>query len=215
MQAGCDATLPPFISICVVPRSSSHTSPRLLGPLRQFWGVLGAALGIQKRKVIVRIRNSILGMASHNLSNTKTTVLGATPRVIPQMDGKPHKRFSFAPCILGASFSINWGGPRAPEILSKMQIPSDVFRQCGQGKSPSCALPAKLSSQQEDALRGGVAGWRQARQHDENAGVLVIDSDTSNNNTWKDKHRNHSYIPMVFKDSQLNDSKCLRYLLIC
>ena len=55
----------------------------------------GAALGI--RNSILGIRNSILGMASHDLSNTKTTILGATPGAIPGIDGNPHERFSFAP----------------------------------------------------------------------------------------------------------------------
>ena len=46
-------------------------------------------------------------MAFHDLSNTKTIVLGATPRSIPRIDGNPHERFSFAPafseCFLGWS----------------------------------------------------------------------------------------------------------------
>ena len=35
-------------------------------------------------------------MASHVLSNTKTTILGATPGAIPGIGGNPHEGFSFA-----------------------------------------------------------------------------------------------------------------------
>ena len=55
-------------------RSSSEKA--VLGALGEFRGILGAALGI--RNSILGIRNSILGMAFHDLSNTKTTILGAT-----------------------------------------------------------------------------------------------------------------------------------------
>ena len=41
-------------------------------------------------------------MASHDLSNTETTILGATPGAIPGIHGKPDERFSFAPSIVGA-----------------------------------------------------------------------------------------------------------------
>ena len=61
----------------------SRSEKAILGALREFRGILGAALGIQ---------NSILGMASYDLSNTKTTILGATPRAIPGIDGNPHER---------------------------------------------------------------------------------------------------------------------------
>ena len=50
----------------------------ILGALGEFRGILGAALGIQSS--ILGIRNSILGMASHDLSNTKTKILGANSR---------------------------------------------------------------------------------------------------------------------------------------
>ena len=45
------------------------------------------------------MRNLILGMVSHDLSNTKATILGATLGAIPGIDGKPHERFSFAPAF--------------------------------------------------------------------------------------------------------------------
>ena len=51
------------------------------------------------------MRNPILGVASHDLTNTKTTILGATPGAIPGIVGHPHEIFSFAPSILGAFFS--------------------------------------------------------------------------------------------------------------
>ena len=37
-------------------------------------------------------QNSILGMASHDLSNTKATIVGAAPGAIPQMDGNTHEQ---------------------------------------------------------------------------------------------------------------------------
>ena len=49
------------------------------------------------------LRNSILGMASHDLSNTKTTILGATPGAVPGVAGNPHERFSFAPAFFERS----------------------------------------------------------------------------------------------------------------
>ena len=76
-------------------------------------GILGAALGIQNS--ILGIRNSILGMASHDLSNTKTTIHGATPGAIPGIDGNPHETFSFAQAF-SERFFKNWGGPRAPDV---------------------------------------------------------------------------------------------------
>ena len=47
--------------------------------------------------MILGMRNSILGMAFHDLSNTEAVILGATPRAIPGIDGNPDERFSFAP----------------------------------------------------------------------------------------------------------------------
>ena len=73
-------------------------------------GILGAALGIQK--VILGMRNSILGMALHDLSNTNPEILGATLGAIPGIDGNPHERFSCAPTFSERVFK-NWGGPRA------------------------------------------------------------------------------------------------------
>ena len=61
----------------------------ILGALGEFPGILGAALGVQK--IILGMRNPILGMASHDLSNEKTTILGATPGAIPRIDGNPRE----------------------------------------------------------------------------------------------------------------------------
>ena len=82
----------------------------ILGALREFQGSLGATLGIQK--LILGIRNSVLGMASHDLSNTKPTILGATPRAILGIDGDPNQRLSFLPPF-SERFVRNWGGPHA------------------------------------------------------------------------------------------------------
>ena len=90
----------------------SRREKAILGALGEFRGILGATLGI--RNSVLGIRNSILGMASHDLSNTKTTILGATPGAIPGIDGNPHERFSFAPPF-SERFFENWGAPRAPE----------------------------------------------------------------------------------------------------
>ena len=107
---------------------SKKTIPGALG---EFRGILGAALGIQK--VILGIRKSILGMASHDLSNTKTTIFGATPGAIPGIDGDPHekkKNLSFAPAFLERFFK-NWGGPRTPEILyPKVSVPMPADSHC-------------------------------------------------------------------------------------
>ena len=67
------------------------------------------------------MRNSILGMASHDLSNTKTTILGATPGVILRIDGHPHERFSFVP-EFSERFLKNWGGRNAQHKLSGVAI---------------------------------------------------------------------------------------------
>ena len=88
----------------------SRNEKAILGALGAFWGILGATLEI--RNSILGIRNSILGMASHDLSNTKTTILGVTPGEIPGIDGNPYERFSFAPTF-SERFVKNWGGPRS------------------------------------------------------------------------------------------------------
>ena len=83
----------------------SRSEKAILGALGEFRGILGAALGIG---------NSILGMASHDLINTKPAILGATLGAIPGIAANPPERFSFAPAF-SERFFKNWGGPRAPE----------------------------------------------------------------------------------------------------
>ena len=75
--------------------NGSRSEKATLGALGEFRDILRAALGIQNS--ILGMRSSILGMASHDLSNTETTILGATPGAIPGINGNPHERFSFAP----------------------------------------------------------------------------------------------------------------------
>ena len=92
---------------------SSRSEKALLGALGEFRGLIGAALGIQNS--VLGMRTSILGMASHDLSNTKTTILRATPGAIHGIDGNPHGRFSFAQAF-SERFSRNSGlgwSPRA------------------------------------------------------------------------------------------------------
>ena len=55
-------------------------------------------------------------MASHDLINTKPTILGATLGAIPGIAANPPERFSFATAF-SERFFKNWGGPRAQECL--------------------------------------------------------------------------------------------------
>ena len=99
----------------------SRSEKAILGALGAFRGILGATLGI--RNSILGIQNSILGMASHDLSNTKTTILGATPGAIPGVDGNPHEIFSFAPSILGAFFrELGWSPRARIKILTTVEF---------------------------------------------------------------------------------------------
>ena len=85
----------------------TRSEKAILRALGEFWGVLGEALGVQT--IILRMRNPILGTASHGLSNAKTTILGGAPGAIPGIDGNPHERFAFAPAF-SEHFFKNWGG---------------------------------------------------------------------------------------------------------
>ena len=67
--------------------------------------------------MILGMRNSIIGMAFHDLSDTKPVVLGATPGAIPGIDRNPHERFLFAPTF-SEVFIQNWGVARALENSS-------------------------------------------------------------------------------------------------
>ena len=93
----------------------SRGEKAILGALGGFRGILRAALGVQK--VILGMRNSTLGMAFHDLSNTKPVILGATPGAIPGIDGTRRERFSFAPYILGAFFQEELGWSPCTGVL--------------------------------------------------------------------------------------------------
>ena len=99
----------------------SRSEKAILGALGEFRGILGAAPGI--RNSILGIRNSILGMASHDLSNyTKTTILRATPRAIPGIDGGPTRKIFIWPCVLGAFIQKLGLSPRCARLkLGKPQ----------------------------------------------------------------------------------------------
>ena len=104
----------------------SRSEKAILGALGEFRGILGAALRI--RNSILGVQNSILGRASHDLSNTKTTILGATLGAIPGIGGSPHERFSFAPPF-SERFFENWGGPRAQENWPRKMHP-EMCQKC-------------------------------------------------------------------------------------
>ena len=113
---------------------SSRSEKAILGALGGFRGILGAALGIQK--LILGMRNSILGMASHDLSNTRTTILRATPGAILGFDGHPHERIFICACILGAFFQELGRSPCArttlrAQRLKKFKIPPriEIFKR--------------------------------------------------------------------------------------
>ena len=105
-------------------KKPSRSEKAILGALGEFRGILGAALGIQK--LILGMQNSILRMASHDLSNTKTTILGATLGAIPGIDGNPHERLSFDTAF-SEHFFNNWGGPRAPEFFTADRGSKDLL----------------------------------------------------------------------------------------
>ena len=96
------------------PNFRKKRSRSLGAALGEFRGILGAALGIQ----ILGIRDSILGMASHDLSNTKTTILRATPGAIPRIDGNPHGRLSL-PLHSPSVFFQEMGGSHAQESTAE------------------------------------------------------------------------------------------------
>ena len=111
-----------FMFMCLFSPGSRFLKKMLRG---EFRGILGAALGIQT--LILGMRTSILGMASHDLSNTKATILGATPRAIPGIGGNPH---GICPCILGA-FLPKIG------VVPALQIPRVCKRWFPNGGSSS------------------------------------------------------------------------------
>ena len=69
------------------------------------------------------MRNPILGMASRDLCNAKTRILGATPGAVPGIDENPHERFSFSPTVGQAVVGIqNWkrAGRRLVEMGGRL-----------------------------------------------------------------------------------------------
>ena len=97
-------------------KNGSRSEKAILGALGEFRGILGAALGIGNS--ILGIRNPILGMASHDLINTKATILGATLGAIPGIAANPPEGFSFAPAF-SERFFKNWGGSPRPRTRFK------------------------------------------------------------------------------------------------
>ena len=95
----------------------SRSEKAILGALGKFRGILGAALGIQRP--ILGMRNSILGMASHHLSNTRTTILGATPGAILKDCHLPLHSRSF--------FFKNKGGSPKKWRFSSMVLVEAIF----------------------------------------------------------------------------------------
>ena len=69
----------------------SRSEKAILGALGEFRAILGATLGVQK--IMLGMRNPVLGMASRDLCNAKTTVLGATPKRFPELMGTHMKDF--------------------------------------------------------------------------------------------------------------------------
>ena len=75
------------------------------------------------------MRNSIIGMASHDLSNTKTTILGATPGVILGNHGNPHERSSLAPVFSERFFQELGWSPHARQLDAPEILLPDVGEQ--------------------------------------------------------------------------------------
>ena len=106
----------------------------------------------------------ILGMPNSNWTKTKTTILEATPGVIPGIDGNPHERFSFASAFSERSFK-NSGGPCAQEnhyenkSLRHFVVDGDVV--CSQEFSRKGGLMdfvlSKISPGKEDHTDGNYA----------------------------------------------------------
>ena len=72
---------------------------------------------------------SILGMASHDLCNAKTT--------IPGIDGNPHERFHLP--MHSRSVFLNWGGPRAPTFPMVFMEPLKFNNRNHGSRTPQAA----------------------------------------------------------------------------
>ena len=85
-----------------ISRKRSRSEKASVGPLEKFQGILGATLRAQQ--VILAMRKSILGMASHDFSNTKTTILRETAGTIPQLV-ETHRKDVLVPHAFSECFS--------------------------------------------------------------------------------------------------------------
>ena len=121
----------------------------MLVTLGNCWSILGAALGVQK--TILGMRNPILGMASHDLSNVKTTILGATLGATPGIAANPPERFSFAPEFSERFFKNAYGG--------KVRL-LRALRECKQRSlTVSKNAPTVCSKASPFHLGGWFFGW--------------------------------------------------------
>ena len=66
-------------------------------------------------------------MASCDLSNTRTTILGATPGAIPGIDGNPHEAF-FEQCqvVVFIADDLGFLGPGIPDLVTELCPPQDT-----------------------------------------------------------------------------------------
>ena len=88
-------------------RKNALRAKRPFKELSESSGVFSEQLS-EFRNSVLRMRNSILGMASHDLSNTKTTILGATLGATPRNDGNPNESYSFAPSFRKILVSVKF-----------------------------------------------------------------------------------------------------------
>ena len=106
--------LPEGLSATQNPGNHPKFRKNALGVERPFSELSESSGVFLAEKAILGIRHHILEMATHNLSNTKATILGATPGAIPQIDRNPQERFSSAPAFSERVFK-NWCGSPAPD----------------------------------------------------------------------------------------------------
>ena len=109
----------------------SRSEKAILRALGDFRGILAATLA--NLTLILRIHNSILGMASRDFSNTrKTTILEANSRSDSPNWWEPTWKIFIGPCILGAFFSqeLGWSplARRTCDMLGRQWAPSTSQR---------------------------------------------------------------------------------------
>ena len=81
-------------------------------------------------------------MASHDLSNTKTTVLGATLGVIPGIEGQTQMKDFHA---FSERYFKKWGGPRAPDACKRLRVVHDADISPQQREQPSMRICRSIS----------------------------------------------------------------------